>query len=62
MATTNIATPAAFAEAVAKLGAPLGLDLDSITWRISTDKDAVVTIRMVSESAQLALFTTEPGR
>lgn len=57
----DISTPAAFAEAVAKLGAPLGLDLDSITWKISTDKGATVTIRLVSESAQLSLFT-EPER
>jgi hypothetical protein len=55
--TADIATPAAFADAVAKLAAPLGLDLAAITWKITPDKGATVTIRLVSEGAQLPLFT-----
>jgi hypothetical protein len=53
----DIATPAAFTEAVAKLGAPLGLELSAITWKLTPDKGATVTIKLVSESAQLPLFT-----
>jgi hypothetical protein len=58
---TDIATPAAFADAVAKLAAPLGLELAAITWKVTPDKGATVTVRLVSESAQLGLFT-EHGR
>jgi hypothetical protein len=57
----TITTPAAFAEAIAKLAAPLGLELDSTTWKITADKGATVTIRLVSESAQLSLFTEPDG-
>jgi hypothetical protein len=54
----DISTPAAFAEAVAKVAAPLGLDLAAITWKVTPDKGSVVTIRLVSETPQLALFTS----
>lgn len=53
----DIGTPAAFAEAIAKVAAPLGLELAAITWKVTPDKGSVVTIRLVSETAQLALFT-----
>jgi hypothetical protein len=53
----DIATPAAFADAVAKVAAPLGLELAAITWKVTPDKGSVVSIRLVSETPQLALFT-----
>lgn len=53
----DIATPAAFAEAIAKVAAPLGLELAAITWKVTPDKGSVVTIRLVSETPQLSLFT-----
>ena len=52
----DIATPAAFADAIAKLAAPLGLDLNAITWKVTPDRGSVVTVRLVSETAQLSLF------
>jgi hypothetical protein len=56
----DISTPAAFADAVAKLAAPLGLDVGAITWKVTPDKGSVVTIRLVSETPQLSLFTEPP--
>lgn len=56
----DIATPAAFADAVAKVGAPLGLELDAITWKVTPDHGSVVTVRLVSETPQLALFGPYP--
>lgn len=53
----DISTPAAFAEAIAKVAAPLGLDLAAITWKVTPDKGSTVTIRLVSEAPQLSLFT-----
>jgi hypothetical protein len=53
----DIASPAGFAEAIAKAAAPLGLDLDTITWKVTNDRGSVVTIRLVSETPQLALFS-----
>jgi hypothetical protein len=53
----DISTPAAFADAIAKLAAPLGLDLAAITWKVTPDKGSTVTVRLVSESPQLSLFT-----
>jgi hypothetical protein len=55
--TPDIGTPAAFADAIAKVAAPLGLDLAAITWKVTPDKGSVVTIRLVSETPQLSLFT-----
>jgi hypothetical protein len=57
MSAAAIATPAAFAEAIAKLAAPLSLELAAITWKVTPDHGSVVTIRLTSETAQLALFT-----
>jgi hypothetical protein len=51
-------TPAAFADAIAKLAAPLGLELDAITWKVTPDRGSVVTVRLVSETPQLSLFPT----
>jgi hypothetical protein len=56
----DISTPAAFAEAIAKVAAPLGLELAAITWKVTPDKGSVVTIRLVSEAPQLSLFTEPP--
>jgi hypothetical protein len=56
MNATNITSPAGFAEAIAKLGAPLGLELTAITWKVTPDKGSTVTIRLQSETAQLSLF------
>lgn len=53
---SDIATPAAFADAVAKLAAPLGLDVAAITWKVTPDKGSTVTVRLVSETPQLSLF------
>ena len=53
----NIGTPSAFADAIAKLAAPLGLELGAITWKVTPDKGSVVTIRMTSETPQLSLFS-----
>ena len=52
----DIATPAAFAEALAKLAAPLGLELAAITWKVTPDAGSTVTVRLVSETPQLSLF------
>jgi hypothetical protein len=54
--TANITSPAAFAEAIAKLGAPLGLELTAITWKVTPDNGSVVTVRLQSETPQLSLF------
>lgn len=53
----DIGTPAAFADAIAKIAAPLRLEVAAITWRVTPDKGSTVTIRLASESPQLALFT-----
>ena len=53
--TADIATPAAFAEAVAKVAAPL--ELNAITWKVTPDNGSTVTIRLVSETPQLSLFS-----
>lgn len=53
----DISTPAAFSEAIAKVAAPLGLEVAAITWKVTPDKGSTVTIRLISESPQLALFT-----
>jgi hypothetical protein len=53
----DISTPAAFAEAIAKLAAPLGLDVAAITWKVTPDKGSTVTVRLVSETPQLSLFS-----
>jgi hypothetical protein len=45
-----------FEEAVAKLAAPLGLTLEATTWRHTPGRPTVVTIRLVTEADQLALF------
>lgn len=55
--SADIATPAAFAEAIAKIAAPLGLELAAITWKVTPDNGSVVTIRLTSETPQLSLFT-----
>jgi hypothetical protein len=57
----DISTPAAFAEAIAKLAAPLGLDVSAITWKVTPDKGSTVTIRLVSETPQLSLFADSRG-
>lgn len=57
MTQRDIATPAAFAEAIAKLAAPLGLELAAITWKVTPDKGSAVTVRLTSETPQLSLFT-----
>jgi hypothetical protein len=52
----SITSIAEFEDAVAKLAAPLGLDVAQTTWRHTAGKPTVVTVKLTTESDQLELF------
>jgi hypothetical protein len=52
----TITTITEFEEALAKLAAPLGLDVAQTTWRHTQGKPSVVTVKLTTETDQLELF------